>query len=293
MPTNFTPSAPEFTHNVYSLKSAHKNRLFELDSDSINTLYQGIPTSDKLTGIELRLKNVMIKDNKTPRVFPFPGNASFYLIVVTIDNTTGQPKEFALNGFRGIGDNTFLEINRTIYYWNEDNKPSSKYPNQIHSHILIYKSKKGLRDTAKLIKNLKGSSEYGNIISNLGKLISNPASVAVSAISSIAVELGTLIGSALENIEDRPHYSRVASFTDIAGNFDQLGEHIYADEYPNDNASCDLALFIRDREREEKVLDYLKKQQSKEKHISAIDRAPMPSIAQIKNNLTLGKKSYT
>jgi len=69
----------------------------EVDSLSLKfrSLTRGgdIPKSDELSGIELRLSRVLIKENGTPKVPPFPGLAQIYLLVIVITS-----KNFPLTG---------------------------------------------------------------------------------------------------------------------------------------------------------------------------------------------------
>ena len=193
--------------------------------------------------------------------------------------TLKEPVVLDLQGFRGIGDNTYLPIKRTLYYWNEKGKASNEYPQQIHAAVTIVKSKKGLRQTGSLLKRIKQDSEYKNIVSSIDPLLANPTTIAVSAISNSLAELSSLIGKAIEGVEDRPHYARMASFTDISGNFDTLGEHIYPDDHPNENASTDLVLYVRDKSRERKMLEVL-------------TGTNTDMVEQIKENEKFSKRSY-
>lgn len=217
-----------------------------------------ISSSNKITGLELRMRDIKILNNRTPAIWPFPGNASFYLLTITLDNISKDPKEVDLRGFRGIGDNTPLQINRTLYYWKAE-KPTDKHPSQIHCMVCIIKSKAGLRKTGEILKKAKASKEYTSILENLGKVVADPALATTTAIANVVVELGNFIGSFLEEVQDQPHYTRFASFTDIAGDFDTLGENSYPDEHKSENAKCNLILFVRDVSREKKALEILAK----------------------------------
>lgn len=216
--------------------------------------YEQILSSKELTGIELRLKEVFIKDNKTPQLLFFPGLASFYMIVVVLDDKTKEPVQLDLKGFRGVDDETHLLVDQTIYYW-KSNNPSDQYPSQVHVLVSVIKSKNGLRNTGKILQGLKEDARYKEIVSSLSTLVANPAGVAVGAISTIAVELGNFVGGFLDQVEDKPVFTWFQSFTDISGVYDKLGETVFKRE--NENATVSILLFVRDQHREKKAVELL------------------------------------
>lgn len=205
-----------------------------------------ITPSQGLTGIELRLRDVKIIDNSTPRIPPFPGHAKFYVLTMVISDKDNEPSHLDLKGFQKVGDNTTLPIDRTLYYW-KAKKSSTEYPSQIHCMVSIIKSKGSLRNTGKTLKKIKESSDYVSIITKL-------ASKSLPVVEAF-IQLGNLIGGFLENVEDKPHYTRYTSITDLAGNFDQLGEQVFGDP-PGQNykATCNLVLFVQDKNRFNQLL---------------------------------------
>lgn len=259
-----------FFKDSFSLESAKKQIKTEIQpwkdlgaTNAAKVAFEQIRTSKELTGIELRLKEVFIKNNKTPRFLFFPGLASFYMVVVVLDDKAKEPVQLDLKGFKGIDDEDHLMIDKTIYYWKSDN-PSNQYPSQIHALVSVIKSKDGLRNTGKIMQSIKGDTRYKAILSTLSEVVSAPAGAAVGVISDITVELGDLIGSFLEKVEDKPVFTWFQSFTDISGEYDKLGESVKKRE--NKYATVSISLFVRDQHREKKAVELL-----------ALDRGTMPN----------------
>mgnify|MGYP006164671049 CR=1 FL=1 len=50
--------------------------------------------SDKISGLEIRLSHVIIKDNKTAKIFPFPGLAKIYFLTLVISDVENQMINF-------------------------------------------------------------------------------------------------------------------------------------------------------------------------------------------------------
>src|SRR5688572_15601 len=72
-----------------------------------------IPVS-KLTGIEVRMLPPLIKDNRTPKIWPFPGYARLYCITIVVSDVQNQlAGVIDLKGFQRIDDNENLPINKT------------------------------------------------------------------------------------------------------------------------------------------------------------------------------------
>jgi hypothetical protein len=207
-----------------------------------------IPTSKQISGIELRLSRVHIKDNKTAPVGPFPGLAKVYMLNIIISDIQQSDVELSLNGFEKIDDNQTLAVDRTVFYWKKTDE-TPKPPSQIHIMSSIIKSKKALRDTAKVMATAKDDPQYKKLTTDLAGLLKSASGV--TNISGIILELASVVGSLLGNVEDKPLLTRFQSFTDIAGNFNQLGktDHPFGNKYAN----LDYAIYIRDKDREEEI----------------------------------------
>jgi hypothetical protein len=205
-----------------------------------------IPTSKQISGIEIRLSRVHIRDNKTPTVGPFPGLAKVYLMNLVVSNLMKSEVDLSLNGFEKVDDNHTLAVDRTLFYWKKV-PGSTKPPAQIHIMSSLIKSKKALRDTAGVMASAKGDERFKKLTTDLTDLLKSASNI--SNISNIILELGSIVGSLLGKVEDKPLLTRFQSFTDIAGDFNQLGktELPFANKYAN----LDYSIYIRDKERED------------------------------------------
>lgn len=80
-------------------------------------LSRAIPTSGKLTGIELRLLPPFVKDNNTEPFFPFPGFSKLYCLTIVVSDIGNQlVGGIDLQGFPRIGDNEHLPNNKPRRY---------------------------------------------------------------------------------------------------------------------------------------------------------------------------------
>ncbi|TGE03840.1 hypothetical protein [Hymenobacter fodinae] len=202
-----------------------------------------IPQSSEVSGIEVRLSQVLIKDNGTETIWPFPGYADVYVLIVVLDNLTKEPQTLTLQGFAGVDDHESLPVDRTAYFWKKETD-SSPAPSQIHVLLSVLKSKNKLRNTGKVLAHVKENPEYTSLIAQIGKAVAGPTGVAVD----LLLQVGTVVGSILERVEDKPLFTQVISFTDLNGNFDSLGKTTHSQQ--NNNVETVLTLTIRDRKRE-------------------------------------------
>src|SRR5919205_2773388 len=93
---------------------------------------KALPTSADVSGIELRMLPPFIKDNTTPRIFPFPGYAQLYCLTIVVSDAPNQlVGAIDLKAFPRIGDQEALPINKTLFYWQAVNEQDPS-PNQIH-----------------------------------------------------------------------------------------------------------------------------------------------------------------
>lgn len=214
------------------------NRLAELG-------LTGIPTSRSVTGLEVRLSRVLIKDNRTPKLPLFPGRANFYLLLLVVDSLAKEaPTELTLSGFASIDDNEDLPVDKTAYYW-APTAESATAPTQIHVLLSVIKSKKKLRAGGEALEAAKASPDYQSVLAQLlGVVATAPAQVA-----NLALALGGIVGGFLANVEDKPLFTQVVSFTDINGDFDTLGKTVHTQENPC--VRTELTLVVRDKERED------------------------------------------
>ncbi|GAB3839625.1 hypothetical protein [Hymenobacter jeollabukensis] len=203
-----------------------------------------IPDSGNVSGLEVRLSQLHIKDNHTPRVPPFPGYANLYLLVVVIDDQMQEPRTLTLNSFPRVDDNEDLPVDRTVYYWKQE-QPDQKPPCQVHVLVSVLKSKKDLRDTGQVLAAAQSNDTYKSLLQQVTAAIVKAPTQTVGLI----LQLGNVIGSALTDVEDKTLFTQVVSFTDINGDFDTLGKTPHQQE--NRYVASTLSIIVRDAEREQ------------------------------------------
>jgi hypothetical protein len=205
----------------------------------------GVPTSDQITGLEVRLSKVFIKDNKQPNIWPFIKYSDLYFIASTVDSLGGEPYATSINGFADVDDREQLPVDRTVYYWKANNE-GDKAPGQIHLFASIIKSNEGIRDLGKTLSVLRQTDDFKNII----KAVVAAATGGTALITDALISLAGVLGSILGNVDDSPLITNVLSFTDINGNFDALGRHTYT--ATNRYVDLEATLIVRDATREPK-----------------------------------------
>jgi len=212
-------------------------------SHSLRFASLGIPTSKKLTGLEVRLSQVLIIDNKTPHVWPFIRYSDLYVVTSSVDNLGTEPYSLNLKGFSDVDDGEQLPVDRTLYYWKED-ETKSKPPGAIHVLASILKSNEGIRDVGAALASLRKSNDFKTVI----KAVIAAATGGGAAIYEAFLPLIGVIGEVLGKIDDTPLFTTVLSYTDINGDFDQLGRH----PYPQRNRYVDMVttLIVRDATRD-------------------------------------------
>ncbi|GAB2964930.1 hypothetical protein GCM10027048_38080 [Hymenobacter coalescens] len=203
-----------------------------------------IPDSGNVSGIEVRLSRLHVKDNHTPRVPPFPGYANLYLLVVVIDDQMNEPRTLSLDSFARVDDNEDLPVNRTAYYWKQE-QPGQKPPSQVQVLVSVLKSKKALRDTGQVLATAQSNDAYKGLLAQVTAAIAKAPTQTVGLI----LQLGNVVGSLLTDVEDKTLFTQVVSFTDINGDFDTLGKTPHEQE--NRYVTSTLTIVVRDAEREQ------------------------------------------
>lgn len=203
-----------------------------------------IDTSADVTGVELRMLPPYIKDNRTDKIWPFPGYAKLYCLTIVASNVTNQlAGAIDLKGFARIDDKESLPINKTIYLWQAE-KEEDKAPNQVHVFCSILKSKQSLRDAGEILSKVKEDSEYKDLIGSLSKLAKDAARFNVA--TDILTNVASVVGRYLGKVEDKPLATMINSYTTLFGDFDKLGVNplFYSTKYVDFN----FKLVIRSRE---------------------------------------------
>lgn len=232
-----------FTSNLYQDEFSFK----ETKHLRTKSLTRGdILTSSQVSGIEVRLSNVFIKDNKTPRIGPFPGLAKVYLLNIVVSDIQNSTIDLGLEGFEKVDDKQNLGIDRTLFYWKKESR-GSKSPSQIHLMTSLIKSKKALRETGSVLESVKDDDDFKSIASTIGTIVKT--ATPISAISEIVFRTAAIVGKFLGNVDDKPLLTRFQSFSDIAGSFNQIGKTVFP--FGNMYADVDYSVYIRDKERQE------------------------------------------
>ena len=235
-----------FNQNLYS-----EEINFEETKDlrEVRSITRGdIKTSDEISGIEVRLSKAVVIDNKTKPFGPFPGLAKVYFMNIVVSDISSSQIDLTLIGFEKVDDNQVLAVDRTLFYWKKTTAtPTSA--SQIHIMSSLIKSKQNLRDTGEILSKIKADTNFKGLSTELGTLLKSAASV--TNISNIVFEVAGIVGGFLGKVEDKPLLTRFQSFTDIAGDFNQLGKTI--SPFSNKHAELDFAIFIRDKERQKEA----------------------------------------
>jgi hypothetical protein len=135
-----------------------------------------------------------------------------------------------------------------LFYWKKTDE-TPKSPSQIHIFSSLIKSKKSLRDTAKIIGEAKDNEKIKSLTSGLGELVKNASKF--NMLTNVVMQVASVVGDLLGKVEDKPMLSRFQSFTDVGGNFNQLGKTAFP--FGNMYANLDYSIFIRDKERQQEA----------------------------------------
>lgn len=202
-----------------------------------------IKTSDKVSGVELRLLPPFIKDNSTKRFGPFPGYAKLYCVVIVVSDANNQMVGgIDLQGFPRIGDEEHLPINKTVFYWEKKDKESVA-PTQIHMMCSVIKSKAGLRQAGEILSEIKDDKGYKTITQKLAGFAKN--ATAAGAVISVVEEIAALVGKKLTQVEDKPIGTVIQSYTVLRGDFDKTG--VITLDYPVKKVDFKFELIVRDQ----------------------------------------------
>jgi hypothetical protein len=206
---------------------------------------EGIPDSKEVSGIEIRILPPFIKNNGQLKVWPLPGLAQLYSLVVVLSDKQNQLSgTMDVTAFPRIGDRERLPINKTIYYW-EQSDTAVIAPNQVHVICSIIKSKACLRSTAEIMEAAEKDGDYKDLMSQLGKVVSNAASFNI--ITAAAMKIAGIVGKYLGRVHDKPLGTIINSFTRLHGDWDKTGVNPIT--VITRDVDFSLELVIRDKER--------------------------------------------
>jgi hypothetical protein len=186
---------------------------------------------------------VIIRDNKTPHVWPFIRYSNLYVITSSVDNVGAEPYLINIKGFADVDDGEQLPVDRTVYYWKED-ETRKEPPGAIHILASILKSNEGIRDAGAALASLRTKDDFNAVV----QAVIAAATRGGAGIYEAFLPLVGVVGGILGKIDDTPLFTTVLSYTDINGDFDQLGRH----PYPQKNRYVDMVttLIVRDATRD-------------------------------------------
>jgi hypothetical protein len=231
-----------------------------------NGLSGNISSSADVDGIEIRMLQPLIRNNNTLNIWPFPGKARLYCLTMVISDIANQLVGMMdLNNFAGIGDNEYLPINKTIYYW-QGSDSDQKSPNQVHVISSIIKSKERLREVGTILSKVKADTGYKSLMGDLSSIAADAASF--STVTDIAMQLASIVGQYLGKVDDNPLGTVVNSFTRLHGDWDKIG--VTPVRMPTRNVDFDFELIVRDNKRSVRMEEL------------AADAAPKPEAPEYK-----------
>jgi hypothetical protein len=213
-----------------------------LKKESLSKSFAVIQSSADVSGIEVRLLPPLIKDNHTTKIFPFPGYSKLYCLTIVVSDVTNQlAGTIDIKGFPRIGDNEYLPVNKTIFYWQQE-KPEEKSPSQIHVFTSVIKSKEALRDVGTILTSVKSDTNYQGLVGSLGKLATD--ATVYGTVADIVMQVAGIVGKYLGNVEDKAIGTVINSYTTLHGDFDKLGNNKIS--YPTRDVGFDFEITVRD-----------------------------------------------
>lgn len=200
-------------------------------------------SSKQLSGIELRIRSVFVKNNRTLKLWPFPGLANLYLLLFVVSDAPNQSLwPVKVITFPGVDDNDSLPTNETVFYYAQ--QEGIEMPGQLHIAATVVKSKKGMRNAGAILEQLQKDEHYDNILQRVTAMTRN-ATTTGAIIESIK-DLSHLVGQYLGKVEDRPLATVMKSFTALAGDWDEEGTHTVSMQTRNVDFDFDLIIRKQD-----------------------------------------------
>ncbi len=182
-----------------------------------NGRLRGIPLSSEILGIEVRMLPPLIKNNRTVRLWPFPGYANVYCLTIVFSDVASQLSgNIDLHSFAGIGDYEYLPVNKVLYYWEPDD--NSTIPGQVHVMSSVIKSREVLRNTADILAEVKNNKVYQSLWDQL--TYGNGSS---ALLTKLSMDIAGIVGKYLGKVCDKPLGTIVNSFTRLHGDWDSSG----------------------------------------------------------------------
>jgi hypothetical protein len=205
---------------------------------------RGFTSPDKLTGVEIRLLPPYIIDNKTKGFGIFKGYAKLYCLTIVVSDANNQlTGGIDLLGFPRIGDEEYLPINKSIFYWQQQEN-ETKAPSQIHIMVTVMKSKKGLRDIGAIMSKMKSDADYKGILKQIADIGKSTSAVGVAI--GLVTDVASIVGKYLTEVEDKPLGTIINSYTALSGDFAK--QSVNHRTYKTRNVNFDINIIVRNAE---------------------------------------------
>lgn len=149
-----------------------------------------------------------------------------------------------LKGFEKVNDGDSLNVDRTLYFWQEEDN-SKTAPTQVHIFTSLLKSKQDLRNVSEVLMQIHNDEDYKNLVSNLGTMLKTASQLA--NISNVIFNVAAIAGKYLGKVEDKPLLTWFQSFTNINGDWDHDGKT--EKKADNKYAGMKLICIVRDKDR--------------------------------------------
>src|SRR5688572_6199212 len=204
----------DFMQNLQTEEHSFQEAFENAKHPTARTRSGHIPSSKDISGIEVRLSNVTVIDNKTPKVFPFPGFARVYFVNLVVSDLSADTLSLDLNGFEKVDDNDKLSLDRTMFAWKKTDK-NTVSPSQIHIFSSLIKSKQPLRDVAKIMSEVKNDENFKETVTALNSVLKTASNV--TNVSNLIFHMAGVVCKYLGKADDTPLLTWVQSFTDLNG----------------------------------------------------------------------------
>jgi hypothetical protein len=216
------------------------------EEHAFKPLQQGTAHTGNICGLEINVNNVLVKNNNTPAVFPFPGYAKVYFLNLVAANLRGAGLRLQLKAFEKVENDDALAMDKTLCTWQRE-RPEEAAPGELHIFSALIKSRQPLRDTASVLSEVQRDGSYKLLTAALDSLLKS--NTPAEDISNLLFNIAGIVGKYLGKLDEKPLFCWLQSFTGITTAHEVLGktEKAAANYY----ASMGLSITIKDEVRME------------------------------------------
>lgn len=193
-------------------------------------------------GVSVRLSNVLVTDNNTPAIAPFPGYAKIYFLSIVASNLPNDSMHLSLKAFDKVGDNDALHVDKMLFEWQKE-RTSDVAPAHVHILTSLIKSKQPLRDVASILSDVYRDNSYKLLTATLNNLIKG--TTPLPDLSNLIFNIAGITSKYLGKVDEKPLLTWYQSFTSLNADFNPLGttERMAA----NRHASMSMSLVVGNR----------------------------------------------